>query len=87
MPIPPDTTYERGSLAVLVGTNPGPRTDDDGDDQAEFDELTDPTQPVVRFRGGTGANATTGGVVFPGTRGSVALPRAHQRRRAREHRH
>ena len=71
VPIPPDTTYERGSLAVLVGINAGPRTDDDGDDQAEFDDLTDPTQPVVRFRLGIGANATTGGVVFPGTRGSV----------------
>ncbi|GAA0596159.1 DUF11 domain-containing protein [Kribbella sandramycini] len=51
--LPPNTTYVPGSLAI--GT--AGKTDQAGDDQAEYDE----TARSVRFRVGTGANANKGG--------------------------
>ncbi|WP_405055822.1 DUF11 domain-containing protein [Kribbella sp. NBC_01505] len=55
--LPPNTTYVAGSLAVAAGAGSGTKTDPAGDDQAEYDEAS----RTVRFRVGTGANATTGG--------------------------
>jgi uncharacterized repeat protein (TIGR01451 family) len=65
VPIPPNTTYEPNSMAILVGANAGLKTDEAGDDLAEF------TGTAVRFRLGVGANADQGGVLVPGTSGSL----------------
>ncbi|TDD59403.1 DUF11 domain-containing protein [Kribbella antibiotica] len=55
--LPPNTTYVPGSLSVSAGAVAGAKTDQAGDDQAEYDAAS----RTVRFRVGTGANATTGG--------------------------
>lgn len=55
--IPTGTDYEPGSLEILVGANPGAKTDIAGDDQGEL------AGGQAVFRVGTGANATQGGVV------------------------
>lgn len=55
--IPAGTDYEPGSLEILVGANPGAKTDVPGDDQGER------AGGQVVFRVGTGANATQGGIV------------------------
>ncbi|WP_328331596.1 hypothetical protein OHA70_11840 [Kribbella sp. NBC_00382] len=55
--LPSNTTYVPGSLAVSAGAGVGAKTDQPGDDQAEYDVAS----RTVRFRVGTGANATTGG--------------------------
>jgi uncharacterized repeat protein (TIGR01451 family) len=60
--IPAGTTYVPGSLNETVGANAGARTDASADDQAEFQAGLDRT----RFRLGTGADATQGGVLDPG---------------------
>jgi uncharacterized repeat protein (TIGR01451 family) len=65
VPIPPNTTYEPNSMAILVGANAGLKTDKAGDDLAEF------TGTAVHFRLGVGANAAQGGVVVPGAGGSL----------------
>lgn len=57
--LPPNTTYVPGSLAIANGPGAGPQTDAAGDDQAEYL----PATRTVRFRLGTGATATTGGVI------------------------
>jgi uncharacterized repeat protein (TIGR01451 family) len=61
--IPANTTYVPGSLQVTAGANLGAKTDTSGplDDQAEFDSGTN----QVVFRLGTGATATTGGILNP----------------------
>ncbi|MFF0344315.1 hypothetical protein [Kribbella sp. NPDC004875] len=56
-PLPANTTYVPGSLGVVSGAGSGAKTDRSGDDQAEYDG----SSRLVRFRVGTGANATTGG--------------------------
>lgn len=53
--LPANTTYVPGSLSVSQGAGSGAKTDRPGDDQADYADRT------VRFRVGTGANATTGG--------------------------
>jgi uncharacterized repeat protein (TIGR01451 family)/LPXTG-motif cell wall-anchored protein len=53
--LPPNTTYVPGSLSVVSGAGAGAKTDQAGDDQADY------TSRTVRFRIGTGANATNGG--------------------------
>jgi large repetitive protein len=53
-PIPAGTTYMPGSLSI---GGSGAQTDAAGDDQAEFDG----GQGRIRFRLGSGANATSGG--------------------------
>jgi uncharacterized repeat protein (TIGR01451 family) len=58
-PLPPNTTYVPGSLAVVNGPGAGPKTDAAGDDQSEFLAAS----RTVRFRVGTGANATAGGTI------------------------
>lgn len=58
--IPANTTYVPGSLTQTVGTNSGAKTDATGDDQGEF------TGGQIVLRAGTGANATTGGLLAPG---------------------
>ncbi|TDW15039.1 DUF7507 domain-containing protein [Kribbella kalugense] len=55
--LPPNTTYVPGSLVETSGAGSGAKTDRPGDDQAEYDG----NAKMVRFRVGTGANATTGG--------------------------
>lgn len=55
--LPPNTTYVPGTLSISDGAVAGAKTDQAGDDQAEYDEAS----RTVRFRVGTGANATTGG--------------------------
>ncbi|MET9268561.1 hypothetical protein [Kribbella sp. NPDC003557] len=55
--LPPNTTYVPGSLSVVAGPTSGAKTDQAGDDQAEYVDRT------VRFRIGTGATATNGGRV------------------------
>ncbi|WBQ08244.1 DUF7933 domain-containing protein [Kribbella sp. CA-293567] len=55
--LPPNTTFVPGSLSVVAGAGTGTKTDAAGDDQAEYDDAS----RAVRFRIGTGANATTGG--------------------------
>jgi uncharacterized repeat protein (TIGR01451 family) len=58
-PIPANTHFVPGSLKIVSGANSGGKTDQAGDDQAEFDSVNN----QVVFRLGTGANATTGGVL------------------------
>jgi uncharacterized repeat protein (TIGR01451 family) len=58
-PIPANTTYVPGSLVIVSGANAGTKTDASGDDQADFNAGTN----TVTFRLGTGANASTGGIV------------------------
>jgi uncharacterized repeat protein (TIGR01451 family) len=58
--IPANTTYVPGSLTQTVGVNAGAKTDAAGDDQGEF------TGSQIVLRAGTGANATTGGLLAPG---------------------
>ncbi len=61
--IPAGATYKPGSLQITAGPNaPASPTDGAGDDLAEFDSSED----RVRFRMGTGANATDGGSVAQG---------------------
>ncbi|MBB2987761.1 DUF7507 domain-containing protein [Terracoccus luteus] len=60
--LPPNSTYVPGSLSVLAGAGTGAKTDAAGDDQAEYVAAT----RQVRFRVGTGANATSGGVLSNG---------------------
>ena len=69
-PIPDHTTYVPGSLCLDAncdGTCDTTLTDGSGDDQAEFDS----TNNLVRFRVGTGADATKGGTVSPNQEGCV----------------
>ena len=49
-----------GSIVMLNGPNAGPKTDGPGDDQAEYDPLTN----SVTMRVGAGANALNGGAVI-----------------------
>ena len=55
----PRTVYLPNSISINYGPNLGPKTDAYNDDQAEYD----PVNRVIIARIGTGANATTGGVV------------------------
>jgi large repetitive protein len=55
--LPPNTTFVPGSLSVVSGAGMGAKTDQAGDDQAEYDGAS----RTVRYRIGAGANATVGG--------------------------
>ena len=68
-PIPVGTSYVPGSLEQVDGepTPAGSRTDGTGDDSAE--RIADPN--VVRFRVGSGANATDGGSLAAGESATV----------------
>lgn len=69
-PIPAGTQYVPGSLQVLtnaIGAPTGSFTDAAGDDIAEFDSANN----RVVFRLGTGANATSGGLILPTQGASV----------------
>jgi uncharacterized repeat protein (TIGR01451 family) len=66
-PIPINTTYVPGSLAIVKGANAGSKTDATDNDQAEFNSSTN----TVVFRVGTGATAGNipspqGGTLNPG---------------------
>ena len=61
-PIPANTTYVPGTLRISAGANSGGKTDAAGDDQAEFMSAGN----KVVFRVGTGANATSGGILAIG---------------------
>jgi len=76
-PIPAGTQYVPGSLQVLSNAAAAPTgtfTDASGDDIAEYatacPELSG-SPPCVRFRLGTGANATQGGLILPSQGASV----------------
>lgn len=60
-------TYEPGTLQILSGPNPGPKTDASGDDVMEY--VAASRSVVARL--GTGANATGGGTVLVGQETSV----------------
>jgi len=69
-PIPAGTQYVPGSLQVLTnatGAPTGTFTDAAGDDIAEFDSANN----RVVFRLGTGANASSGGLILPTQGASV----------------
>ena len=75
-PIPTHTQYVPGSLQVLTnatGAPTGTFTDAAGDDIAEYAPSCPEFSgaPCVRFRLGTGANATSGGLIPPGQGASV----------------
>jgi uncharacterized repeat protein (TIGR01451 family) len=55
--IPPGTTFVPGSIAVVDGANAGPKTDQAGDDQAEYDAAGN----ALVLRLGDGADAADGG--------------------------
>jgi len=57
--IPAGTSYVPGSLQILTGPNAGAKSDASGDDQAEFDSVSN----KVVFRLGQGATAARGGLV------------------------
>jgi uncharacterized repeat protein (TIGR01451 family) len=57
--IPAGLTYVPGSIVVSAGANAGAKTDQSGDDQAEYNGST----RTVTVRLGAGANATMGGVL------------------------
>lgn len=59
--IPTNTTYVPNSLVISAGNNNGAKTDGLSDDQGELNGSQ------VVFRLGSGANATTGGTMAPGT--------------------
>ena len=59
--------YVPGTLVITAGANAGPKTDSPGDDQAEFNSVTN----SVVFRLGTGANASTGGTLAIGATTTV----------------
>lgn len=58
-PLPANVTYVPNSLVIISGPNNGAKTDAVGDDQVEI------SGGQIRFRAGTGANGTTGGVLTP----------------------
>ncbi|MCF2527087.1 DUF11 domain-containing protein [Yinghuangia soli] len=60
--VPPGTAYVAGSLRMVDGPAPGPRTDQAGDDTGEYDAAT----RTVRMRVGSGADAADGGRLAPG---------------------
>ena len=67
-PIPDGLTYVPGSIRVVSGPEPGqngPKSDREGDDQAEV--IMDPMtgKPVLVIRIGKGANGTMGGRLTP----------------------
>lgn len=61
VPLPADLVYVPGSIAVTAGAGAGARTDLAGDDPAEW------TGSDVAARIGSGASATAGGSIAPGT--------------------
>ena len=70
-PIPPGTQYVPGSLQVVQNAASAPTgtfTDASGDDIAEYSPSCPEHggSPCVRFRLGSGANASQGGVILPG---------------------
>jgi len=75
-PIPTHTQYVPGSLQVrtnAAGAPTGTFTDAAGDDIAEYAASCPEFSgaPCVRFRLGTGANATSGGLILPAQGASV----------------
>jgi uncharacterized repeat protein (TIGR01451 family) len=58
--IPVNTTYVPGTLEVLYGPNLGPKSDSQGNDQAEYVSADD----KVVFRIGTNADGTNGGMLM-----------------------
>jgi large repetitive protein len=70
-PIPAGATYVPGSLRVTAGPNaPASPTDASGDDIAEF---VGGSNSLVRYRLGTGANATAGGNLAQGATAAVTF--------------
>lgn len=58
--IPAGTTYKPNSLSILTGYNSGVKSDNTGDDQAEY---IGAGTPRVVFRLGNGADGTNGGLL------------------------
>lgn len=67
--LPPEVTYERGSLEITVGENAGVMTDELADDPGEYDEAS----RTVRVRLGVGATYWNGGAVTAGTSSTVTF--------------
>lgn len=61
--VPAGTQYQPGSLKVSSGVGAGSYTDAAGDDRAEYSAASN----AVTIRLGTGATASVGGTVAPGT--------------------
>jgi uncharacterized repeat protein (TIGR01451 family)/MYXO-CTERM domain-containing protein len=60
--IPAGVTYVPGSVEIVSGPNAGVKTDVSGDDQAEYDAVSN----TILARLGTGANASQGGILLVG---------------------
>jgi clumping factor A len=65
--LPKGITYVPGSMEIISGANSGKKTDEAGDDQAEYNEQT----RTVTVRVGDGANATQGGAIAVGESSQV----------------
>ncbi len=65
--LPEGLKFVPGSLEITAGPNTGAKTDASGDDTGEYLSA----QASVRFRIGTGANATVGGTFIPGASSTV----------------
>ncbi|MCC6559322.1 MAG: DUF11 domain-containing protein [Polyangiaceae bacterium] len=63
--LPPQVTYVPGSIQIVSGANPGLKSDQPNDDQAEFGNGT------VTVRLGSGANAAQGGQMAVGESSTV----------------
>jgi uncharacterized repeat protein (TIGR01451 family) len=68
-PLPAGLTYVPDSIEITDGDNPGAKTDDDGDDQAEYDAAS----RTVIVRLGVGANGTTGGTMAVGDTATITF--------------
>ncbi|MBX3129886.1 MAG: DUF11 domain-containing protein [Polyangiaceae bacterium] len=65
--LPLGVTYKPGSIEIISGANAGVKTDAAGDDQAEYNAVSN----TVTVRLGAGANATQGGTLAIGASTAV----------------
>ncbi len=67
--IPANTQYVPNTLVIVSGANAGHKTDQPGDDQANYNSVSN----SVVFRLGTGANASVGGTLAIGASTSLTF--------------
>ena len=67
--IPANTQYVPNTLVIVTGANAGHKTDQPGDDQADYNSVSN----SVVFRLGTGANASVGGTLAIGASTSLTF--------------
>lgn len=65
--LPTGLTYVPGSVRIVQGPNPGSKTDQGGDDQAEYDAVNH----KLTIRLGTGASVFMGGIITPQDQPSI----------------